>query len=613
MSDFKVNGSTPEEGKLKLGSSDIKRIYKGNHWVWPKRDTSYTPTTLNFPQNNFYFIADVPQTGVYRSSASTTNTDDNGFAIFDIFFNKQTPAVPFGPMPKYRQEWYNPDPAVQSNPNALIDLGYSLKYSSDDYKYLLAYGSAKHGGGVHWATRLANGYRGFDYTKYGLDSLIFSNDYGQTWSNLFEGNTATVEEGYRFDGIFSTTMSDNGKVIIIQYIISPVDIENSIIITTGVFGDITARINSKIKYIISRDYGASFSEMTEFENYYNTQRENFITDGTSQFSGLGDNYDFNYKANYNTYSYNPDFTYVNIVNMQVSEISISSSGKYIFMRDAHMDESQSIHTDRVFLSTDFGYSFDYLTNKIKSQLNTSFNDFFAGDRASTLPKNSDGSDYDLYFRRAFSIHDAAVSGDGRSYILSLNPVLRRLSTSAVDSFHVVSTDYGETWAKLDLYKSVTQNLDYDDRFKENSVTLDYSGNNLLVYPSNELNTNNTRGSLYGQGWHIQNNHLFHVGNTFEGKVQSKYIQHEGSNYTGTVTFQALSSDGQYVTMAHQTTNLTSLPSNNTLPFFSNFFLPKPILTDSSSSLEGRWLGKSRSYYQPGSDYDYVHPIKILNL
>ncbi len=40
MSDFKVNGSTPEEGKLKLGSSDIKRIYKGNVWVWPPVDNS---------------------------------------------------------------------------------------------------------------------------------------------------------------------------------------------------------------------------------------------------------------------------------------------------------------------------------------------------------------------------------------------------------------------------------------------------------------------------------------------------------------------------------------------------------------------------------------------
>ena len=46
MADFKVNGITPRFGNIKVGSTNVKKIYQGSTLVWPFQDPPYftTPT-----------------------------------------------------------------------------------------------------------------------------------------------------------------------------------------------------------------------------------------------------------------------------------------------------------------------------------------------------------------------------------------------------------------------------------------------------------------------------------------------------------------------------------------------------------------------------------------
>lgn len=632
MSNFKLNGETPEEGKLKVGSANVKRIYQGNSWVWPPQDDSYTPPNLSFPENNFYFLADIPQTNVYEPVASSTAPrDENGFGIFDTSFNQMTPSKPFSPMPTFRQEWYNDDDRAYQN------RGYALRHASDDYKYLLAEGRERYGD-YRWHVREENNFGGFDYItrERSVDTLILSRDHGQSWNSIFEGNTAPVEESYRFDGIHHVEMSNNGKIIIICYTIAPIDIDSSVeYYTTSLSRRRTiSRLALKAKYIISRNYGNSFSEMTELENYYNSQRNNFLVRGGTDYyrnleerpiepgSTLYTSWYGNYKTSERTVYYYARTVYTR--NLPMFQFATSSSGKYICVFEKTLrwepGYKYNYYVSKFFLSTDFGRSFTYLTDKIFRATNYNFNKFFRGeifaDREQAKGMAETESDYratyDFYFRHGFTISDVAISGNGKKIIISLSD--EHNSTYSMDdrNVSVISSDYGQTWTAFPIRRSTTgSNFDYP--FHNADVHLDYSGDNLFIYAAARGNSGILRGATISNGWDIEERYDYLIyGSMAEDRV--KYDSHRPHPNNSYPAFQVFSSNGQYVTLGTGRIYLTAGQSIRQKDhLYSNFFYPKPVGSGGISSYKGEWLGAPRQNYSPGSPWDYVHPVKIVNL
>lgn len=624
MSDFKVNGVTPEEGKLKVGSANVKRIYQGNSWVWPPQDDSYTPPTLSFPENNFYFLADLPQTDVYEPvSWTTAPRDENGFGIFDTSFNQMTPSKPFSPMPTFRQEWYNDDD------RAYQDRGYALRYASDDYKYLLAEGRDRYGD-YRWDERRKNNFGGFDYVtrERTVDTLIISRDHGQSWSSMFEGNTAPVEEGYRFDGVHHVEMSNNGQIIIISYTIAPIDIESSVEYYTSVFGREYSRLELKVKYIISRNYGNSFSEMTELENYYNSQRNNFLVRrGYRYYRNLEERpfeedswvRDTNWYGTYIT-SGKPIYYYrreVYTKNLPMFQFATSSSGKYIcvFERTLHWAPGYdyNYYVSKFFLSTDFGRSFTYLTDKIFRATNYNFNKFYKDERYADREQakgmaeteSSRGAAYDFYFRSAFTISDVAISGNGKKIIISLSDENNSSYDMGSQSPAVVSSDYGKTWTALPIRKG-TIGTNFDSVYCNAEVKLDYSGDTLLIYMGG-----GRPGAVISNGWDIEANYSYYNSQAENRVTYRTARSHPNNTYP---VFQILSNDGEYFTLGTGRTYLTvghSIRQND--HYYSHYFDPKPVSSQGMSSSSGEWLGAARQDYSPGSPWDYAHPVKIVNL
>jgi hypothetical protein len=628
MSNFKVNGVTPEEGKLKVGSANVKRIYQGNSWVWPSQDDSYTPPALSFPENNFYFLADIAQTDVYEPFASTTAPrDENGFGIFDTSFNQMTPPKPFSPMPTFRQEWYNDDERAYQN------RGYALRYASDDYKYLLAEGRERYGDYV-WHIREENNFGGFDYTtrERSVDTLILSRDHGQSWSSIFEGNAAPVEEGYRFDGIHNVEMSNNGKIIIICYTIAPIDLASSVEYypsSSKKKGSIT-RLGLKVKYIISRNYGNSFSEMTELENYYNSQRNNFLVrsgwryyrnleeEPFSQGSFQETRWYGNYKTSGITRGYYGRTVYTK--NLPMLQFATSSSGKYICVFEktprSQPKYKYNYYVSKFFLSTDFGRSFTYLTDKIFRATNYNFNKFFRSEyfadieqaKGMAQTESSYRSAYDIYFRQGFTISDVAISGNGKKIIISLSD--ENSYSPMVQNVSVVSSDYGQTWTAFPIRKSTT-GANFNSFYYNNDALLDYSGDNLFLYSGGGSDNKASAGHVISNGWDNEAKYSYYNSQNQNTVTHTSTPPHPKRTYP---FFQVFSSDGQYLTLGTGRTYLTagqSIRQNDHI--YSNFFQPKPVGSYGVSSYSGEWLGAPRGGYSPGSPWDYVHPVKIVSL
>tara|TARA_R110000796_G_scaffold164121_1_gene281053 strand:- start:26 stop:1006 length:981 start_codon:yes stop_codon:yes gene_type:complete len=52
MANLKIQGVTPAAGKIKVGSSDVSKIYKGSTVVWPTATSTYTNQTMSYGWNN---------------------------------------------------------------------------------------------------------------------------------------------------------------------------------------------------------------------------------------------------------------------------------------------------------------------------------------------------------------------------------------------------------------------------------------------------------------------------------------------------------------------------------------------------------------------------------
>lgn len=407
MSDFKVNGSTPEEGKLKLGSSDIKRIYKGNVWVWPPADNSYTPTS---PETNFQFLTNVEQT------TNTAQGLPEGFGVYDTFGNNIAPDNPFGALPTF--ENYHDANFTHYKPVSPESTDrYTILAASPDYRYMIAQGHLKNGfyyyGGYYYFPSYDNYYLGNT-----VDTLIFSNDYGQTWNDLpITLNPLNTDE--YFNGYTNFAMSDTGQIIIVEYETrygAPNDSQYTTLVDFG-YATHVQQESDKI-VLISRDYGQTFEQL---------------------------NNQLNPDASYSKYVpvfYGPPFQY-NTKHFLVGNktcfdfIKMSSTGKYILIGEKAYS---STHIQKFYLSSNFGHSFTYLNDTIESQL---------------LQNQS----YQLFYPNAFNkVLDIAISGNGKVLYFSVD-----------DYIDIYSLDYGNTWS---FASTVGNNI-------SRNTVLDFEGDNLF--------------------------------------------------------------------------------------------------------------------------------------
>lgn len=409
MSDFKVNGSTPEEGKLKLGSSDIKRIYKGNVWVWPPADNSYAPTS---PETNFYFLTNVEQT------SDTALGLPEGFGIYDTFGNNIAPSNPFGALPTFQN--YHDATFAHYRPVSPEEKDrYTLVAASTDYRYMIAKGHLKNGFYYYGGYNYFPSYIGYHYLGNTVDTILFSNDYGQTWNDLpITLNPLNTDE--YFNGYTTFEMSDTGQVIIVEYetTYGPVS-TSSPYVTINNFGFATQLSQESDKIVlISRDYGQTFEQLNNqlsVDAYYSKFVPVFS-------QSIDDHYLVGNKTSFDI-------------------VKMSSTGKYILVGQK---SGASPHIRKFYLSSNFGHSFVYLNDTIESQL---------------LQNQS----YQTFFRNAFNkILDIAISGDGKV-----------LYFSADDYIDIYSVDYGNTW---DFDSVIGNNI-------SRNTVLDFEGNNLFSIDS----------------------------------------------------------------------------------------------------------------------------------
>ena len=417
MSDFKVNGSTPEEGKLKLGSSDIKRIYKGNVWVWPPADNSYTPTS---PETNFQFLTNVQQT------TNTAQGLPEGFGIYDTFGNNIAPDNPFGALPTF-QNYHDANFTHYRPMSPESKDRYTIRAASTDYRYMIAQGHLKNGfyyyGGYYYFPSYDNYYLGNT-----VDTLIFSNDYGQTWNDLpITLNPLNTDE--YFNGYTNFAMSDTGQIIIVEYETrygAPNDSQYTTLVNFG-FATHMRQESDKI-VLISRDYGQTFEQL---------------------------NNQLNPNASYSKFVpvfYGPPFQY-NTKHFLVGNktcfdsIKMSSTGKYILVgQRSSYGSGNTYYFDEWYLSSNFGHSFVSLKDTITNNLVQSH----------------------LYSRNVAvkdRIAHISISGNGKVFYFS----------SDKEYMDIYSADYGQTWSFIMSPRG--------ERFSRNSI-LDFEGDNLLtIYKS----------------------------------------------------------------------------------------------------------------------------------
>jgi hypothetical protein len=429
MSDFKVNGSTPEEGKLKLGSSDIKRIYKGNVWSWPPADNSYTPTS---PETNFHFLTNVKQT------TNSAQGLPEGFGIYDTLGNNVAPNNSFGTLPTFQN--YHDANFTHYKFVATEELDrHVLVAASADYRYMLAKGHLKNGFYYYGGYNYFPSYIGYHYLGNTVDSLLFSNDYGQTWNDLpITLNPLNTDE--YFNGYTTFEMSDTGQVIIVEYetTYGPVSTFSPYVNIIN-FGPITHAVQESDKIVlISRDYGQTFEQLN---NQLST--------------------DDSYKTLVPVFSQSIDDHFLVGNKTSFDSIKMSSTGKYILVGHNYRSSgSNSRYIRKFYLSSNFGHSFTYLNDIIENQL---------------LQNPS----YQSSFQNSFDkILDITISGNGKV-----------LYFSTEDYIDIYSLDYGNTWDFISSPRGINNTR---------NTALDFEGNNLFSIDS--IFSQSTPHSTYVFNW-----------------------------------------------------------------------------------------------------------------
>ena len=344
MGDFKIYQSIPEKGKIKVGSADVKKIYKGENWVWPPEDDSYIPPQRQSGDEP-YFISNV---------VSDTFNDlgsSNGFALLKIKkiapelfppdgigvgFEMVEPANAFSPLPDTKN----------SEPNAYTS-AYTNKYRiqqvSDDYKYMYAEG----------------------VNPQGIDSIVRTEDFGQTWIEVTD--PAIYNQNFDIYGRL-IAISRNGKVICVPY------------------GDKTTPY-TYYTFAISRDYGVTWEKAPDLFYFFRQNSAPSIS-----LAGIPDNdrWGFNISISaggkyiyvikqrtlniYRSSDFGKTFNYITISSglsdsqyknqSQFSSVAVSGNGKRVFIFDQYSSK-------RYYASGDYGQTFG-LKGLIGNMLNGSW-------------------------------------------------------------------------------------------------------------------------------------------------------------------------------------------------------------------------------------------------
>lgn len=375
MGNFKILDTVPNVGNIKVGDTNVKRIYKGNSWVWPPQDDSYTPVeTVN--------RTNCPTPGPVTFIANVSrDTDDgdlasvNGFNLLRAQYNPSvtssllqeitvvSPANSFGPLPSIVN-----DPDHQAGVTAINkeQIEYSVYKATVDYKYMIA------------IARVQPSFSGASLSQcpylggFLCDRILHSSDFGQSWQTMIDLKSL---EG--FDGVLLLHMSKNGQTIFLQY---RKNLNNTDIVTDLNTNKTYEHYNVAYINLISNDYGQTFREKklkvpntVEYivNNTYSGRLFDTLQDGISNyFVDNGNNFEFNTinnklpgeGATSRPTDYNfSEFTSINKSDSDVliGSFEMSSTGKVIFFRTRNQNSFNNF-----YLSTDFGYNFTDITQSV---------------------------------------------------------------------------------------------------------------------------------------------------------------------------------------------------------------------------------------------------------
>ena len=375
MGNFKILNTVPNVGNIKVGDTNVKRIYKGNSWVWPPQDDSYTPVeTVN--------RTNCPTPGPVTFIANVSrNTEDgdlasvNGFNLLRAQYDPTkvtdtlqeitvvSPTNPFGPLPSIVN-----DPDHQAGVIAINkeQIEYSVYKATVDYKYMVA------------IARVQPSFLGASSSQcpylggFLCDRILHSSDFGQSWQTMI--NLKSLEG---FDGVLLLHMSKNGQTIFLQY---RKNLNSTDIVTDTNTNKTYEHYNVAYINLISNDYGQTFREKklkvpntVEYivNNTYSGRLFDALQSGISNyFVDNGNNFEFNTinnklpgeGATSKPTDYNfSEFTSINKSDSDVliGSFEMSSTGKVIFFRTRNQNSFNNF-----YLSTDFGYNFTDITQSV---------------------------------------------------------------------------------------------------------------------------------------------------------------------------------------------------------------------------------------------------------
>jgi len=456
MGNFKVLDTVPDVGNIKVGETNVKRIYKGNSWVWPPLDDSYIPDEEisvyeGSSNSDFGYIANVSPVQPNIIGAENTIFDDNGFALFDSSGAKINPVHPFGPLPAHAPKIYRAQYRGH-NFGHYTETHSQIVGASDDYKYMIAAGRNKYNANF-WQYPQAtprdmtdpSNFYGTSGGNYTIDTIVMTKDYGQTWNEFpypYIDNPHGVFEGYR-----DIEMSNNGQVIIISYYVSLRDPssrqyrEGPFFYESGTRKLVRYGFQAYSKFLISRDFGETFTELNINLSLPGFKRGTALRG--HEYSGRDQT------TNYFTSS--KGF-------QTISKIRMSSTGKSIIIpvqRNSRFISSRG-NTHDIYLSTDFGYNWVSLGERTQQ-----------GQTRNLDAVDSMGLQNHYPLGYNFEGH-ALISGNGKVIFLRGIPI--RLGSKNSDQ---ISIDYGETFQ--------TYRGPYDTRrVGGGPLNIDYTGN-IITY------------------------------------------------------------------------------------------------------------------------------------
>lgn len=422
MGNFKILDTIPDVGNIKVGDTNVKRIYKGNNWIWPPQDDSYEPTEEN-NQTNFFYIANVDQ-----------SIDSNGFGLFDEYNNQITPASSFGAMPSFipKRVYYSLG----------FDTSYKIEQCSDDYKYMIAIGKNKYNAQEGFASSyipsgMQRPFYGTPGGNFQKDTIIITKDYGQTWEE-FPTPTVSDPDGV-FEGYRGVKMSANGQTIMITYMVSLRGDQYRRGPFTQKYGSNDVVIyffKSYKKTLISRDFGQTFEEM----------QINIPTSGYHDFTSL-DGPAFTGRMQFNFFEGDSWFTEQG-TNRESSQIQMSSTGKYILINLGSKywwNVGSSFQKDVIF-SSDFGKTFSSLGERLENLFSNTNYPIYSYMRDRKIEPGQE---------KVYRFKYSRISGNGKIILIAMN------ESSAYREYDYISFDYGVTFNVLfNLSGRQIYNMDY---------------------------------------------------------------------------------------------------------------------------------------------------------